>query len=292
MALDSKNRWVVLLNKSPKGPLSKEEIDELLQKNVLRRNDIAYLLPPEENAKAPTEWKLLWQFPEFDRRGEESPAVVDRRQTPVQAVKKATEKFPQELLNISPADLVLHSRRPEENPEAPLPAAPSAPDSISFFPFFWRVAAVGVGIGGLFLVGAFVRPLRELMAPPVTALQKEGDLPSARLPAASPVPSFQPRVPRTAAAPPAPARREERVPSQADLGPELDPVPDSGEIPFPDEIEEKPGTEEKKRYAQKSKRTLQARKPSAAQEEERDSEESAASDPESSEEEPLSDWED
>ena len=112
MLSDGLNRWILLLNKSPKGPLSEEEIRALLTQGIVRRNDIAYLIPPPGDNKAQTEWKLLWQFPQFDRRGDQ-PAVkkpmetAERRIEP--AVDPRTEAFtqiPQDLLNIAPEDLL------------------------------------------------------------------------------------------------------------------------------------------------------------------------------------------
>lgn len=60
------NRWIVLIDKSPKGPLTEAEIHALLEQGIVRTNDIAYRV--EQNSGGKAEWKFLWQFSEFDRR--------------------------------------------------------------------------------------------------------------------------------------------------------------------------------------------------------------------------------
>jgi hypothetical protein len=102
-------QWIVLIGKSPKGPLNEEEIRDLLAQKVIRTNDIAYQLPESTELKAPTEWKLLWQYPEFDRRKESpsnSPQAERRKKEPSLA---ALTELPAELLNISPEDLLPRS---------------------------------------------------------------------------------------------------------------------------------------------------------------------------------------
>lgn len=115
MASDGKNRWIVLLNKSPKGPFVADEIRALLEQQIIRRNDIAYQLPNDTDSKSPTEWKLLWQFPEFNRRRDTPEAMAKplvasavevipserRSETPPTLVD-----IPAELLNIAPEDLI------------------------------------------------------------------------------------------------------------------------------------------------------------------------------------------
>src|SRR3954466_12194640 len=111
MAGEGKNRWIVLLDKSPRGPLTAEEIQALLDKGIVRRNDIAYQLPDSPDSKATTEWKLLWQFADFDRRSEPknvaNAAPMERRvQEPTEITRSPLAELPEDLLNISPEDLL------------------------------------------------------------------------------------------------------------------------------------------------------------------------------------------
>ena len=111
MANDGNNRWIVLLNISPKGPLTEEEIRTLLEQGVLRRNDLAYLLAADAGTKTPTEWKLLWQFPEFDRRREEpvsplSVPLADRRTKEPDAHLEPFSELPLDLQSIAAEDLL------------------------------------------------------------------------------------------------------------------------------------------------------------------------------------------
>ncbi len=115
MASDGKNRWIVLLNKSPKGPFVADEIRALLEQQILRRNDIAYQLPADTDSKSPTEWKLLWQFAEFDRR-RDLPAAGSKPAATPSMVEDVPERrrestptitdVPAELLNIAPEELI------------------------------------------------------------------------------------------------------------------------------------------------------------------------------------------
>jgi hypothetical protein len=115
------NRWVVLLNRSPKGPLTEDEVRTLISKGMLRMNDIAYQVS-EDGPKGDSEWKLLWQFPEFNRRqpGEtagksepteppnvNSPINERRKQKDPETVKKEMiSELPAELLEIKPEALL------------------------------------------------------------------------------------------------------------------------------------------------------------------------------------------
>ena len=141
MSSNTPKRWIVLLNKVPRGPLVEAEIRALLTEGLVRHNDIAFLVPDKDadpTEKQSSEWKLLWQFPEFDRRLEEEknrtsdpkaaswagtgtpqtpapPVHPDRRHqmTEDEAEEKARETLPPELLDIAPEELVVHSTSQE-----------------------------------------------------------------------------------------------------------------------------------------------------------------------------------
>lgn len=128
-------QWIVLMNKVPRGPLSEEQIRALLKEGLVRHNDTAFQISLDENGeKKPSEWKLLWQFAEFDRRTEENkkdqikpPAAEwsgsstpqmpkpesepERRKetSPEEAKEKVRDALPPEMLDIAPEDLVVHS---------------------------------------------------------------------------------------------------------------------------------------------------------------------------------------
>ncbi|MFM8270470.1 MAG: hypothetical protein ACKN9V_09810, partial [Pseudomonadota bacterium] len=85
MAESKQSQWVILINKSPRGPFVETEIKELLQKGTLRHNDLAFLVP-ETPGQEKAQWKFLWQFVEFDSRAQEKnnppPAAVLEKRTP------------------------------------------------------------------------------------------------------------------------------------------------------------------------------------------------------------------
>lgn len=127
-------RWVVLVQKAPIGPLTKEEIRVLLNQKIIRHNDVACLIDPD---KKETGWKFLWQFEEFDRRilVDEMGKTIKPTAGAVDAIKKASvqasgtnpppperrkenpnppkldpESIPLHLRTISPEDLILKSK--------------------------------------------------------------------------------------------------------------------------------------------------------------------------------------
>ncbi|NBT58254.1 hypothetical protein EBT16_05670 [bacterium] len=115
MAKLTQKEWIVLLDKSPRGPLSEEEIGELLSKGILRRIDLAFLVP-ETPGEGQAQWKFLWQFPEFDARqkAKDVPppaAVLEKRQpkTEEQITGQIQENIPLDLQTITIDDLILRA---------------------------------------------------------------------------------------------------------------------------------------------------------------------------------------
>lgn len=105
------NRWIVLIDKTPRGPLDETEIKTLLSQGIIRSNDVAYQIT-QEPGKA--DWKFLWQFHEFDRRQERNvpKGPVLERRTPRTENKIEEEKqaiLPHEISSIQPEDLLYHS---------------------------------------------------------------------------------------------------------------------------------------------------------------------------------------
>lgn len=155
MAVDNQDQstWVVLINKSPKGPLTEFEIRSLIEQGVLRVNDVAFRV--DNTQKGQAEWKFLWQFVEFDRRRNETPEdravreakFAEERRKAAAAPPDVTHVLPEELLNISPEELIVRSKshidrqRPLETTAEEMPALPQ------------RVESHGNG-GRWFLMGA------------------------------------------------------------------------------------------------------------------------------------------
>ncbi len=150
------SRWVVLLNKSPKGPLTESEVKALLENGILRPNDAGFQVSEGTGENPVSDWKLLWQFPEFDRRRNEpteppSPAPKPpeaagagsgkaeerrRQMPPEEAKKRLMEILPTDLAAINPEDLLSHpTRGPARFDRAELElgagasSAPEAPSS-------------------------------------------------------------------------------------------------------------------------------------------------------------------
>ncbi len=105
------NRWIVIINKSPRGPLTTHEVRELIQTKHLRYNDLACQIQTE-NTGEKVEWKFLWQFPDFNRREGLVEESADRREPlPLTHIEKEKNLLlPEELASINPEDLVYHTR--------------------------------------------------------------------------------------------------------------------------------------------------------------------------------------
>ncbi len=60
-------KWIVLVQRIPRGPFSVDEVKALLSEGLIRHNDVGVQVE-SDNHRINSGWKLLWQFPEFDRR--------------------------------------------------------------------------------------------------------------------------------------------------------------------------------------------------------------------------------
>jgi hypothetical protein len=113
MAESNQNKWIILINKSPRGPFVESEVKELLKKGIIRHNDLAFLMSKTED-QGQALWKFLWQFPEYDSRvGEKEkppPAAVLEKRTPKtesQIKAQVDENLPVDLKSITIDDLIL-----------------------------------------------------------------------------------------------------------------------------------------------------------------------------------------
>ncbi|MSP19266.1 MAG: hypothetical protein EXR74_06820 [Bdellovibrionales bacterium] len=115
------NHWIVLINKSPRGPLTFEEVSILLKDNVIKRTDLALQISLE-NKETKSDWKFLWQYSEFDLRAKndsaessaENKTLKNNRRTPLNENKIKTEisaVLPDEIAMINPEDLVISNQR-------------------------------------------------------------------------------------------------------------------------------------------------------------------------------------
>ncbi len=257
MAGNGKNRYIVLLNKSPRGPFSVDEINELLRTQVLRRNDIAYLIADKSDSKAPTEWKLIWQFTDFDRRREPQVSGAEtgerRKVEPVVEIKeKLIAEVPAELLNIAPEDLLPRNSShaamdlildreedPDNDPTVIIDRGALEQSSwINPKVLFGSFALLMVAAGGwmLYTTGNVSSSLTTTQAPQPISNQSPGGQPVARTPSASTV--------RRASSPPpsvTPVQPERRMQEPRYADPE--PEPDLGEISEEDEFAEEPNEE-------------------------------------------------
>lgn len=185
--------WIVLINKTPRGPLTEDEVKALLQQRLIRTNDLAYLY---ESASAKASWKFLWQFPEFDRRLNETPppkAVLEKRTaTPgEEALPQAiSEKVPEEFLDITPEELVLKaggSRVINLSTPSLEDAAEEASEESSTSSFNRRPAALAFGTLAISLIVYFYSGQ--------SARNPASDEAKKPLPGAIPTTSWMPKAP-------------------------------------------------------------------------------------------------
>lgn len=108
---DPTSRWIVIINKKPHGPLTREEIRVLLSQGVLRTNDVAFLVRAENASTKRADWKFLWQFDEFDRRrGSITVKEPERRAVAPTPTPDPVHVLPEEYASITPEDLILKTR--------------------------------------------------------------------------------------------------------------------------------------------------------------------------------------
>ncbi len=169
--------WILLVQKSPKGPFTFPEVNALLEKGIIRRNDLALKMelkePGPDGKKVGGNWKILWQYAEFDRRQEEPKKIEvaanemsslyparegERRRAADDSVRaeQISELLPEELSDIHPEDLIgKTSREMHHNENAT--AAEISFNSDSVRPTEderqvpkWVVALIAIAIGGGF----------------------------------------------------------------------------------------------------------------------------------------------
>ncbi len=242
MANKTPRSWIVLLNKVPHGPLSEAQVRALINEGHLRHNDIAYEVRPKpegDEVKVNSEWKLLWQFPEFDRRNEpdvktswagtatppSAEKVLEERRKEVNETEvkaRARGHLPPEMLDIAPEELVVHSTTAE-----PLFLAAQAEERIkASFEVNLPSAKVLWALGGMLLLlvtvglyrskgkaGSF-QASRDTAPPPARDTGSSSRaIPAARAPSRAPSRLMGAAIPR----PVSPRAPEARVPANTDI---------------------------------------------------------------------------
>jgi hypothetical protein len=161
--------WIVFINKSPRGPLTIEEVNSLLSEKILKRTDLALKLNPELPDEK-NHWKFLWQFEEFDQRVNKETIPEAKNNPPERAedrrvslsqneiTRQISKELPDEIAMINPEDLVLKSKKAKERGlgsllepelEKDIDTLPyESKNSNSLFPRVALVAAVLVALGG------------------------------------------------------------------------------------------------------------------------------------------------
>jgi len=105
-------KWFLILNRSPRGPFTETEINELLGQGLIRHNDLALL----QEEGTPGSWKFLWQFSEFDSRKKEKvpppPEILEKRKprTEEQIQEELEKQIPLDLKSISFDDLIIRAK--------------------------------------------------------------------------------------------------------------------------------------------------------------------------------------
>jgi len=177
--------WIVLVNKSPRGPLSYEEVSTLLSEKILKRTDLA-LQVTENSQEEKSEWKFLWQYPEFDLRtqgqkptDQAGSVKTERRVTrnPSDLKAKVAESIPEEIAMINPEDLVVSARktRPKNIPSF-LPG--QTDDGVDVLPYSSTSAKsskqqwffAGVGMLMLVMGGVYVKRWLATLSLPIAPI--------------------------------------------------------------------------------------------------------------------------
>jgi len=190
MAVSNQKKWIILLNKSPRGPFVEAEVKDLLRQGIVRHNDLAFLMP-ETKEEGGAHWKFIWQFPEYDSRiGEKEkppPAAVLEKRTPKtesQIQAQVDENIPLDLKSITIDDLILKVNsapkreisvsRMSDDKEKYQPTRPGG-SSLSF-----NSRATSAGLAILALVGILYAGFKEFL--PSTGAEKRDVAQERKLP--------------------------------------------------------------------------------------------------------------
>ncbi len=190
--------WIVLVQKSAKGPFTYAEVCELIDKGIIRRNDPAMKLG-KEHGKSSGQWKILWQFAEFERRTSApvEPTVLGQYAHPSEGERRKVDAaqvsdddvkalMPEQLMDIQPEDLIQTTNRDlrvadDGHAEVGFASDSGRPtDDEPRFPR-WIVAMTLIAVvGGLFMYAGRDRWTKPEKADPTSVVQEgEGSNPLA-----------------------------------------------------------------------------------------------------------------
>lgn len=123
--------WVCLIQKTPHGPLTLEEMEMLLERRIIHPNDVAMKID-SENSKNNSGWKLLFEFPEFQGASHQNEEVTHTQievvpeEIPNQLMDDVLIQMADEITKIIPEDLIVrkesHTNKP--SPKKPEPSSP------------------------------------------------------------------------------------------------------------------------------------------------------------------------
>lgn len=219
-----------MVRRAPLGPLTQGEVDSLIDEKFINFNDGAREIRPDGTS---SEWKLLWQFDEFNRRKKEpDPQFVEklpeerrrrRPMTPEEIASKVEQSAEKELLELDVVDLLKYVEKPGAAPLTPPTPEPFAIGLLAQLQeachsprFRWRIG-VGVGVLALTLsLVAFLPPLlqsppqpkRAQVTPPAPPKAKTKKVRQEKTVKAPPKKKAKPRVTASQPPPPKPKRRE------------------------------------------------------------------------------------
>lgn len=245
--LPKNSSWIVLIQKTARGPLSEAEIRSLLQQGLISVTDVAFRVDGVRKGNA--EWKFLFQYPEFDRRKEKRPEPAKTAETPTPEKREpkpppdATKLLPEDWLKISVQDWLIRTTVPVDKLKAPVSVVKSAPSPApplpnrpsAKAPSSWAFAVMSIAllIGGVvhlfWNTGKFpTSELRERLQPTAVAPSEPNESESDRRPR-----DYQPQRRPTQQRPTLPPKVETPEPAEAPSHPE--PAVEE-EVPgFPDE---------------------------------------------------------
>lgn len=223
--------WIVLIDKTPKGVFSTAEIKVLIEKGILKANDLAIYLD-QDASKENSKWQFIWQYAEFKSEHTLEPVAITKDSAhlkphhKVKAEKKSGEVLPQELASLKVEDLIPRANRKIISmPETPIPQGERLEDAPVPRSFDWRSFSRPLGVIGF---GALLSVLvyRQLSppekpAPPLT-LAKPSSTPT--------VAAARPQAARGATKlPPQTKKPEPTPPTARDVAAESDKKEDKSE---------------------------------------------------------------
>jgi len=255
----SEKRWVVLIDKSPKGPFTHEEISSLLMAGVLTSNTPAFAIE-QESHRASSSWKLLGDFSDFGHKAKSLKRRREQERPPDDpSDQDVGNTYIGPLPEILPEDLSLSQPQSSistellDAPEPPEEKAPQGPPPSTPHRFL-LLGLLGMAAFGFWVVQRVdqksIEPqTKPALTTPSTAapgMQKAKSLPPRPVPTARTLPAPQ----RS----PDPATEMERTNDLVERSPATRRTPETGFIEPDDREEEEEEEEIERKPVKKSKK--------------------------------------